>query len=91
MTGQSLAAPITRGEPAAPRTTYAESLTPLIHYQWSDLRVLRDGPWKYILAPRPELYDLAADPGETRDLSTSNTGHGPAPQGRARGRAEGRT
>jgi len=73
VTGQSLAAQVTRGEPAAPRTTYAESLTPLIHYQWSDLRVLRDGPWKYILAPRPELYDLAADPGETRDLSTSNT------------------
>ena len=73
VTGQSLSAAITRGEPATPRTTYAESLTPLIHYQWSDLRVLRDGPWKYILAPRPELYDLAADPGETRDLSTSNT------------------
>lgn len=73
VTGQSLAAPITRGTPAVPRATYAESLTPLIHYQWSDLRVLREGPWKYILAPRPELYDLAADPGETRDLSTSNT------------------
>ncbi len=73
VTGQSLAPAITRGEPAPPRTTYAESLTPLIHYQWSDLRVLRDGPWKYILAPRPELYDLAADPGETRDLSTSSS------------------
>ncbi len=62
------------GRPAGPAgTTYAESLTPLMHYQWSDLRVLREGPWKYILAPRPELYDLASDPGETRDLSTANT------------------
>ncbi len=73
LTGQSLAAQVQRGAPAPPHTTYAESLTPLVHYQWSDLRVLRDGSWKYILAPRPELYDLAADPGETRDLATSNT------------------
>jgi tetratricopeptide (TPR) repeat protein len=35
--------------------------------------VMRDGKWKYILAPRPELYDLAADPGETRDLSATET------------------
>ena len=73
-TGTNLAASLIAGGPPVPSaTTYAESLTPLIHYQWSDLRVLRDGPWKYILAPRPELYDLAADPGETRDLSTANT------------------
>lgn len=73
VTGRSLAAALTQGTAPEPATTYAESLTPLVHYQWSDLRVLRDGPWKYILAPRPELYDLGADPGETRDLSTSNT------------------
>ncbi len=73
LTGQSLAAQVQRGAPAVPHTTYAESLTPLVHYQWSDLRVLRDGSWKYILAPRPELYDLATDPGETRDLATSDT------------------
>ncbi|MGD9904980.1 MAG: sulfatase-like hydrolase/transferase [Vicinamibacterales bacterium] len=72
-TGTSIAAHLAvDGGPIA-RQTYAESLTPLVHYQWSDLRVLRDGTWKYILAPRPELYDLAADPGETRDLSTANT------------------
>ena len=50
------------GPPVPSATTYAESLTPLVHYQWSDLRVLREGQWKYILAPRPELYDLASDP-----------------------------
>ena len=32
---------------------FAESLTPRIHYGWSDLRSVRDGRWKYILAPRP--------------------------------------
>ena len=61
------------GAPPLTATTYAESLTPLVHYQWSDLRVLRDGTWKYILAPRPELYDLAADPGESRDLAATST------------------
>ncbi|MBL8137000.1 MAG: sulfatase-like hydrolase/transferase [Acidobacteria bacterium] len=69
-TGTSLA-PAFRGGAAPPGTTYAESLTPLVHYQWSDLRVWRDGSWKYILAPRPELYDLASDPGETRDLAAA--------------------
>lgn len=48
--------------------TFAESLVPLVHYGWSDLRALRDGRWKYILAPRPELYDLDQDPGERRNL-----------------------
>ncbi len=70
-TGISLAATLRAGGPPVAHATYAESLTPLLHYQWSDLRVLREGNWKYILAPRPELYDLGADPGETRDLSAS--------------------
>ena len=71
VTGRDLTSSL--GGAAAPiaGTTYAESLTPLLHYQWSDLRAWRDGSMKYILAPRPELYDLAADPGETKDLSAS--------------------
>ncbi len=72
-TGRSIVTHLGIGAPPLTGTTYAESLTPLVHYQWSDLRVFRDGTWKYILAPRPELYDLAADPGESRDLATSNT------------------
>jgi len=48
---------------------FAESLVPLIHYGWSDLRTVRDGRWKYILAPRPELYDLSRDPGEQQNLA----------------------
>jgi tetratricopeptide (TPR) repeat protein len=50
---------------------YAEALLPLLHYGWSDLRVLRDGRWKYIQAPRPELYDLERDPGETANLAAA--------------------
>ena len=64
LTGSSVSANVSSPGVTPATTTYAESLTPLTSYQWSDLRVLREGPWKYILAPRPELYDLANDPGE---------------------------
>jgi len=52
--------------------SFAESLVPLLHYGWSDLRAVRDGRWKFILAPRPELYDLERDPGEAHNLATAD-------------------
>jgi arylsulfatase A-like enzyme/Flp pilus assembly protein TadD len=67
VSGRSLAPALT-GKALSDEPTFAESLTPLIHYGWSDLRALRDGRWKYILAPRPELYDLDRDPGELKNL-----------------------
>jgi len=66
--GRSLAPPL-RGEQLTDEPAFAESLVPLLHYGWSDLRSVRDGRWKYILAPRPELYDLDSDPGELRNLA----------------------
>jgi arylsulfatase A-like enzyme/Flp pilus assembly protein TadD len=68
--GRSLA-PELRGERLPDEPAYAESLLPLLHYGWSDLRVLRDGRWKYIQAPRPELYDLLRDPAETTNLAAA--------------------
>jgi arylsulfatase A-like enzyme/Flp pilus assembly protein TadD len=65
--GRSLAAAM-RGATLDDEPSFAESLVPLVHYGWSDLRALRIGRWKYILAPRPELYDLETDPGERRNL-----------------------
>jgi len=65
--GRSLA-PALRGQPLADEPAFAESLVPLVHFGWSDLRAVRDGRWKFILAPRPELYDLDRDPGETKNL-----------------------
>ena len=50
------------------RETYAETLYPA-SLGWSPLRSWRAGSLKLIDAPRPELYDIASDPGETRDLS----------------------
>jgi choline-sulfatase len=69
--GRSLAAVLRGGAQLPDTATYAESLTPRLHYGWSDLRALREGRWKYILAPRPELYDLETDPGETRNLAAT--------------------
>jgi arylsulfatase A-like enzyme/Flp pilus assembly protein TadD len=68
VSGRSLA-PALRGGRLAEAPTYAETLVPLLHFGWSDLRVVRDGRWKYIQAPRPELYDLAVDPEERSDLA----------------------
>ncbi len=53
---------------------YLESCYPLETYGWSELAGLIDGGWKFIRAPRPELYDLKADPGETRDLVERQSG-----------------
>jgi arylsulfatase A-like enzyme/tetratricopeptide (TPR) repeat protein len=47
---------------------YAESMYPRYHFGWSDLRSLTSGRFKYIDAPRPELYDLEQDPHETQNL-----------------------
>jgi arylsulfatase A-like enzyme/Flp pilus assembly protein TadD len=47
------------------RVIYAESFAPLLDFGWASLRTVRDGQWKYIAAPKPELYDLTRDAGET--------------------------
>ncbi len=52
------------------RTLYAETLYPRLQLGWSDLRSVVDGRWHYIQGPRPELYDLGADPAEAHDLGS---------------------
>ncbi|NQW04638.1 MAG: sulfatase-like hydrolase/transferase [Acidobacteria bacterium] len=52
----------------APPPAFAESYYPRLHYGWSELRSVRADGWKAIDAPRPELYNLRDDPGETRNL-----------------------
>jgi arylsulfatase A-like enzyme/Flp pilus assembly protein TadD len=47
---------------------YAEAPYPRFHFGWSDLRSLRVGRYKYIDAPRPELYDIEQDPEEMENL-----------------------
>ena len=51
------------------REVYAESMYPQ-RFGWAGLQSLRADRYKVILAPRPELYDLDADPDERRNLFT---------------------
>jgi arylsulfatase A-like enzyme len=66
--GRSLAGALLQEADAVEAPLYAESLVPRLHFGWSDLRVMREGRWKLIRAPRAELYDLVEDPGERRNL-----------------------
>jgi arylsulfatase A-like enzyme/Tfp pilus assembly protein PilF len=48
---------------------YGESLLGRALFDAAKLRSLSAGGWKYIHVPRPELYDLANDPGENHNLA----------------------
>lgn len=52
------------------RIFYFESRYPYDEFGWSPLEGLIAGQYKYIRAPRPELYDMNADPNESRNLVT---------------------
>lgn len=62
--------PLVEGTPDPGRLAYLETLAPRLGYGWSPLLGLRSADFKYVRAPRPELYDLRADPGETRNLAS---------------------
>jgi len=69
--GVSLA-PSFRGREADSAVSYAETLYPKINMGWAELRGIRTARWKYVRAPKPELYDLSQDPGESRNLIQSH-------------------
>jgi choline-sulfatase len=60
---------------------YAETLHAHDSFGWAPLRSLRAGDFKYIEAPKPELYNLRDDPGEKVNLVAKN----PAEAQRLRG------
>jgi arylsulfatase A-like enzyme/Tfp pilus assembly protein PilF len=62
--------PLIAGERGDERVAYVETQATRLDYGWSPLLGVRTARFKYIRAPRPELYDLAADPAETRDLAS---------------------
>lgn len=66
--GVSRAAALRSGSTIRDSEAYAESLYCQLHFGAAPLRALRGDGWKYIDAPRPELYRVADDPGETRNL-----------------------
>ena len=63
---------------APPRPFFAISLYPQRRLGWAPLAAVRDGDWKYVDAPRPELYHLRSDPGERTDRLASEPERGRA-------------
>jgi choline-sulfatase len=63
--------PIARGQHLG-LVAHSESWYPRYHYGWSELRAIQDGRFKFIRAPRPEMYDLTADPREEHDQSAES-------------------
>lgn len=61
--------PIIEGHaPRDPPSSYSETFYPKLHFGWSELRAVRTGQWKYVDAPRPELYDVSRDKPERQNL-----------------------
>jgi arylsulfatase A-like enzyme/Flp pilus assembly protein TadD len=56
------------GRQSADLAAYLETYYPFENFGWSELRGVTDGRWKFIQAPRPELFDLAGDPHEENNL-----------------------
>lgn len=52
--------------------SYAETLYPKINMNWAELRAIRTNRWKYIRAPKPELYDLSQDAAEANNVIQSH-------------------
>jgi tetratricopeptide (TPR) repeat protein len=69
--------------PAGERRMYSESVAPT-QYGGNSLHGVSTLRWKYIQTTRPELYDLAADPREERNLLAEQGALAKEMQGRLR-------
>ena len=68
--GRSLRGLLEAGTDRLPETElYAESLFGRYHFGWSELYALTDARYRFIRAPRSELYDLDRDPRELRNVA----------------------
>ncbi len=66
--GLSVLPAILEGRSFAAQFSYMETIYPKTHLGWSELRGLRTKDWKLIDAPKPELYKISDDAGETKNV-----------------------
>lgn len=66
--GRSLLDAFRGKQPPPDQPQYSESLLSEVGFGMAPLYAVREGGYKYIRAPRPELYDLRADPHELDNL-----------------------
>ena len=71
MLGQSLLR-IAKASSGGDQPVYSRSDLPQRGFGWSPLESWRAGKYLYIRAPKPELYDLSADPGAAHNLAQSS-------------------
>lgn len=67
--GADLATALRGGKPAGVKPEWVMGTRePYDLWGWAPLSALRTDSYKYVRAPKPELYDLKADPNETKNL-----------------------
>jgi len=71
--GRSLLPAMFRPEKEGEAYAYSESTIPDLQFGWSPLYSLRTARYKFIDAPRPELYDIQQDPDERTDIIPRNS------------------
>jgi arylsulfatase A-like enzyme/Tfp pilus assembly protein PilF len=54
-----------------PAAVYSEALYARYHFGWSELTAITDDRYRYIKAPREELYDLQHDPREQANIAAA--------------------
>jgi tetratricopeptide (TPR) repeat protein len=60
------------GTPDLELVAYGETIEPYVVFGTSILRYVREGRWKYIHKVEPELFDVARDPAELKNLAASH-------------------
>ena len=66
------------GGDSVPLAAYSEARMPASAYGWAPLTAVTDGGWRLIVAPGPELYHVADDPAEERNLLAERDAGAPA-------------
>jgi arylsulfatase A-like enzyme/thioredoxin-like negative regulator of GroEL len=67
--GRSLLPVLDNAGTLGPANIYSESLSPRYHFGWSELYALSDERYRFIRAPKDELYDLAQDANELTSIA----------------------